>query len=136
MKRISIVILVLVIASLFGANIAAAQEPEQEEGRSGRRGGRAMMFEIISEATGLNREALHEALQEDGATLASVIEDNGGDVDAIIDQIVAAIVERTDGDATEIEARITEKFNTPHEAREGRRGPRGGAAPAFEGDDV
>lgn len=57
-------------------------------------------------------------------------------MDAVIDQIVGAIVERSDGDPAEIEERITERFNTPHEAREGRRGPRGEAAPEFEGDEA
>ena len=126
MKRFSIVILVVVIASLLGASIAAAQEPQQEDGRQGRRGARGLMFQIIAEATGLDREGLREAMQEEGATLASVIEANGGDVDAVIDQIVAAIVERTDGDPAEIEAKVTEKLNTPRGERdgEGRRGPR------------
>ena len=80
MKRLSLLIFVVVITSLMGASIAAAQEPGQEDGRQGRRGARGAMIEIITEATGLTAEEIRDIAQTEDATLASIIEDNGGDV--------------------------------------------------------
>ena len=141
MKRITI--FVVLIIAMLSVSIAAAQEPENPEGRQGHPKGRRIVMEIILEATGLEREELREAMQDEDATLASVIEANGGDVDAVTAQIIAAISENSDKDAAEIEAKVDELLNTPKSERperqgdgEGRRGrgPRGDNPPADSPD--
>ena len=80
----------------------------------------------IAETLGMEPEAFRAALQEEGATIASVIEANGGDVSEIVSAAAAEIAERTGGDVAEIEAQLTERFNSEKGERDGRRGGRGG----------
>ena len=90
MKRFSILLIVLVV-SLVSASLAFA-----DDGGNGRRGsrGHGVALDVISEVTGLEREALIEALREEGATPASVIEANGGSVEDVQAQIVAQILRK------------------------------------------
>jgi hypothetical protein len=138
MKRTSILIFVLVIVSLLGASVAAAQEPGQDGERPGRRGGRHhVIIEAVVEATGLTAEEIRETMQADDATLASIIEANGGDVDEVVAQIVATITENTDKDPAEVEENVREHLTTPPSERPQREGrPGRDAPPAVEGDDA
>lgn len=101
------------------------------------------MQALVETYTGLDHEALREALQAEGTTLASLIEANGQSVEAFIAEAIALkeaqINERlANGDITaeqaaeklaQVEERITERVNSEFEARrpDGRRdrGPRG-----------
>jgi hypothetical protein len=138
MKRTSILIFVLVIVSLLGASVAAAQEPGQDGERPGRRGGRHhVIIEAVVEATGLTAEEIRETMQADDATLASIIEANGGDVDEVVAQIVATITENTDKDPAEVEENVREHLTTPPSERPQREDrPGRDAPPAVEGDDA
>jgi len=137
MKRTSILIFVLVIMSLFGASIAGAQEPDQDGEHPGRRGGRHHIIDAVVEATGLTAEEIRETMQAEDATLASIIEANGGDVDEVVAQIVATITENTDKDPAEVEEKVLERLNTPPSERPQREGrPGRGAPPAVDGEDA
>ncbi len=130
MKRITLV-LVIVIVSLLSVGLVAAQGPggsgHDGRGGPGGRGDRGGHFvDIIAEALEVEPEVLFEAMQEDGATWASVIEANGGDVDAIQALIVADIVEKTGADPADVEAQVSEKLNSTLAERGDRDGGRGG----------
>lgn len=78
-------------------------------------------FDIVSEALGLDREAISEQLR-DGATLAEIISANGGDVDAIQAQIAEALAENRDLDAEEAQERAAAFLNGELRPGEGPRG--------------
>lgn len=99
--------LTLIIGALMlsAVGIAAAQGPFNRAGEGGLFQ-RPQIMEIISEATGLTPAEIVEQLR-DGATLAEIIEANGGDVEAIIDAIVEAAMLNEE----QLRARITERMN-------------------------
>ena len=127
MKRIMIILVVLIAAAL-SVGVVGAQEPEtppvEEENV---RPPRVNKLELIAEITGIDIETLRGGLQEEGATLASVIEANGGDAEAVQAALVDEIVERTGRDAEEVTAQVEEHLNSTRPQRgegpgEGRRG--------------
>jgi DNA-directed RNA polymerase sigma subunit (sigma70/sigma32) len=128
MKRMMLMVTVMVLA-LASVGYAGAQEPERE--------GREHPIRDYLEELGATPEEVREAMQAEGATWASVITALGGDPDEAIASLIAQVVERTGRDAAEVEAFLTEKFNTPleelreqrRERREERRGERPGRAP-------
>ena len=77
----------------------------------GPRDGVRNLLQFVVEATGLDVETLREQLQ-DGATLAEIIEANGGDVDAIINTIVSTVTERVNErvEAGEMDAERAEQI--------------------------
>ncbi len=118
------------------------------EGRpnQGQRGNRGFNnIDVISEALGLQPEDVLSAWQ-DGSTLAEIIEENGGDVEAIKAEIVADSTEKinqavadekltqeeADAKIAELDAHVDELLSGDFEARpagerpdgEGSRGPR------------
>jgi hypothetical protein len=122
--------LLIIIMSFGVVSMAAAQSPDEEDSPEphGRRGGHHIVFETIAEALGLEPEELHELLEADeDITLADIIIAQGGDVDAIQAQIVAAIDEVSDKDLAEIEEHVAEVLNDPlpHRGERGFGGRRG-----------
>lgn len=101
----------LVITLIVGAlmlsaiGVVAAQGPANRAGDGGLFQHPDVM-DIISEATGLSVAEIVEQLR-DGATLAEIIEANGGDVEAVIDQVVEAAMINEDV----LRERITERIN-------------------------
>ena len=108
-------------------------------GPGGHRGGPGFGAELgtAAEALGMTEEELRSALEADGATLAHVAEDEGVEVEILVDALVTAAEERIaeaveDGRLTQDEAderladlatRITERVNSPLPERpEGGRG--------------
>ncbi|WP_369140327.1 hypothetical protein [Modestobacter versicolor] len=83
-------------------------------------------LEAAATALGMTEDDLRTALQADGATLASIAEEQGVAVDTLVDALVAAAQERiaqavTDGDLTQeeaderladLEARVTERVDS------------------------
>lgn len=91
-------ILVLVLALMTGA--ASAQDDDgffgsNEAQQQARDGFLRDALEIITEATGLSNQDLLQAARE-GSTLAEIITENGGDVDAITAEIIALANTRID----------------------------------------
>jgi len=110
MKNKAIVISILVLVMSLFVGVIAAQEDDTTANRPGR--GRNLLHdivEIVTEATGLTQQEIMEQLQ-DGATLAEVVENAGGDVDAVIADVETLMSEQ-----------IEELFNTEFDF-EGRDG--------------
>ncbi len=134
MKKVLVVVVVLVMA-LMSVGIVGAQEPEETETnvRPHRRG--SEILQLVADSLEIEVEALREALQEEGATLTTVIEANGGDAAAIQEQVVTTIVEKTGRDAALVEEHVTEMFTNPLPPRGERpegQGPRPGFGPRGE----
>ena len=114
MKALSTIIIVLIVASL-GLGVTSAQEPQPDgQDRIG------TILEVISNATGLAREDIIRMSQEDGKTLAEIITENGGDVNAVQAELVAAFT-------ADVDARISDLLNNPlprpqRDNRQDRRG--------------
>ena len=116
------------------------ERPEGGFGRGGHRHGMHVGLEAAATALGMTADELREAMSADGATLASVAEAQGVDVQVVIDALVAearehldeAVAdghltqEEADEKAAELEARITEMVNSerPDGPRPGFRGGR------------
>ena len=73
---------------------------EAEENEDGRRRGCSGNHETAAEAIGISVDELQAAL-EDGSTIAEVAEDNGVDVQTVIDAMVANAEERLDAKVEE-----------------------------------
>ena len=87
---------------------------------------------LILEATGLDKAAVYEALQN-GSTIAELIEANGGDVDSVIAELTAAATEDINASVAAmletLEADITAQLHSGLRRFEGGKGrprPRGG----------
>jgi polyhydroxyalkanoate synthesis regulator phasin len=70
------------------------------EGRGGHRGGpgmfgRGVASEALTDLLGMDAQELHQQLH-DGATLAEIAADQGVEVQAVIDELVAEVTERVD----------------------------------------
>jgi hypothetical protein len=105
-KAVVVTVIALVLALLVGAVSA------QDGGRRNRGRFDTMreLHDIVTEATGLTMQEIRQQV-EDGATLAEVIEANGGNVDDVVTQVVAAITERVNeaqGNGNLTEERATE----------------------------
>lgn len=124
MKRTSVVLLIVILVSLFGAGIASAQEPPADApALRGERGDRVNIAAIIAEALDVDEDTLREAVQAEGATWASVITELGGDVETIQAQIVDAISAQLESNLEDVESRVDEMLNSPiGERRDNRQG--------------
>jgi hypothetical protein len=113
-------------------------------GRGGHHDGGRIGLETAAEALGMTEDDLRTALEPDGTTLADVAEEEGVEVDTLVDALVQAQQDRIaqaveDGRLTQEEAderladleeRVTERVNSADPGR-GHHGPgRGG-----DGDD-
>ena len=104
---------------------AEAAHAGQHE-RDGRRGPRPLMR--MAEAIGIESEDLREAL-ESGQTLAEIAEENGADIDQIIEDMVAEVAARAeeqghdDFDAERLSERLTELANRSIDPSDRRPGP-------------
>ncbi|MCY3719360.1 MAG: hypothetical protein OXG07_07370 [Anaerolineaceae bacterium] len=100
------------------------------DGRGMAMSGGPALIDLVTEATGLELDALHEALR-DGDSLAALIEANGGDVEAFIAEATATVTENVSArNAERIEALVQ------GERPEGMKGADGrgrGAARGFPG---
>lgn len=128
--------------------VAGTLEEAGIGGHGGHRGG-APVLSAAATALGMTEDELRTALEADGATLARVAEEQGVEVDALVDALVTVQQERIaaaveDGRLTQeqaderladLEERVTERVNTeapvggPGHGRHGDRGgrPDGGA---------
>ena len=102
------------------------ERPEGGFGRGGHRHGMHIGLEAAATALDMTADELREALSADGATLASVAEAQGVDVQVVIDGLVAEAQEHldqavadghlsqeeADEKAADLEARITEMVNS------------------------
>ena len=83
---------------------------------------------ILEEATGLDSDGLRAALIS-GSTIAELVEARGGDVDALIDSLVAEatakIKEKSQTILDNLESSIGERVNDSWEAPDGKRRRRG-----------
>ncbi|WP_345712980.1 hypothetical protein, partial [Kineococcus glutinatus] len=117
-------------------------------GHGGGFGGKGFGLDAAATALGMSAEDLRTALQADGATLASIAEDEGVDEQTVIDALVAAATERlnqavTDGRLTQEQAderiaelpeQVKEQVESEFRGGAGRgAGPHGGDAPATDG---
>ncbi len=90
MKKIVVFVMMALVLAL-GVNAVAAQRVNPQQPNDP--GMLRQIVSVIAEQTGLTAAEIVEALQADGATVASVIEANGGSVDATVAGVVAAITE-------------------------------------------
>ena len=103
MKRFVLISMIFSVMAIM-AGIVSAQD---EANRGGVRGGIIReVLQVASTETGLSIRDILSQMQPDGATLADVIESNGGSVDAVVTASVATITERAnqavvDGTATQ-----------------------------------
>jgi hypothetical protein len=118
------------------------ERPEGGFGRGGHRHGMHIGLEAAATALDMTADELREALSADGATLASVAEAQGVDVQVVIDALVAEAQEHldqavadgrltqeeADEKAADLEARITEMVNSERPDGPGP-GFRGGRRP-------
>jgi polyisoprenoid-binding protein YceI len=74
--------------------------------------GPARFMNIISEATGLDPEALREEAAS-GATLAEIITANGGDVEAVKAELIEALSDAPGLGDQDVEQRISDLLNNP-----------------------
>ena len=81
-KRFTLFVLIVALA----AGMASAISAQDESGKS--RSGAGGFNALLQEATGLDADALRQAIR-DGATPAELIEANGGDLTAVIADMVA-----------------------------------------------
>ncbi len=109
-KKIFAVLLAIVVVMAAGS--AFAQDDDRHKPGEHPEGapiiGTAKMLEIVSGQLGVEEDAVKEAVSEDGATWASVIESFGGDVDAIMEVIVLDVTRNTEATEEEATAQIEE----------------------------
>lgn len=126
-KRFTLFALVSAILAAL-ALVVSAQDSQGRGFKQGRFGFGPDGSSIL-EATGLDKAAVYEALQ-DGSTIAELIEANGGDVDSVIAELVAAATDDINARvAAMLEADITAQFRGGlgrFEGGKGRPMPRGG----------
>jgi hypothetical protein len=108
LKKLGVVVMAV---SAIGIGAVSAQQGNPGDGQPGGRGlGRGGLLgnvaEIVSEATGLTTAELRDQIQE-GTTLADIITTNGGDVEAVTSDIVAAVTEQVNQAVTD--ERITQE---------------------------
>lgn len=93
-KALIVTAIALVLAIVIG--VVSAQDGRPHRGNRGEHGGLDLMLDmadIVTNATGLTMQEIRQQVA-DGATLAEVIEANGGSVDAVIAEAITAIEER------------------------------------------
>lgn len=93
MKRLTIIIFVIAIALASVGIVAAQDPPPPNQNQPGDRlPGEAI--EIIAEATGLMPRDIVTMSRDEGKTLADIITENGGDLDAITAEINTLMTDR------------------------------------------
>ena len=116
--------LVLALLALFTATVSAHDAPEPKGFAVFGRwfsGPEALLYEpIVQDATGLEPEALRDALR-DGSTLSELIGANGGAVDAVIAELMAqasvTIQTRAADQIESLEESFTDTMNDSHRRR-------------------
>lgn len=117
-------------------------------GHGGGPGPARLGLSTAAETLGMTEDELRTALRADDASLATVAEAQGVDVQTLIDALVAAATERidqavADGDITQeqadqrladLEARITERVDSTGGTGGPHGGGRGGPGGSFDGD--
>jgi hypothetical protein len=94
-KAMIVTVIALVLAVVIGV-VSAQDGGRPHRGNRGGHGGLDMMLDmadIVTNATGLTMQEIRQQVA-DGATLAAVIEANGGSVDAVIAEAMTVIEER------------------------------------------
>ncbi len=154
-KKMALLATVALPGLLFtGATVVGAQDApddadtDSEGEQRGRRGGHGIR--ALIEALDMEPDEVREAL-EGGSTIADLATQQGVDIDAVVDQIVAdaeaKVAENPDSpraedfDAAELEQRLTDVVNGDAELPErgergGNRGPggRGAGGPGADGE--
>jgi len=103
MKRLVVISMILSAMALMAGIVSAQDAPN----RDGLRGGIIReVLEVASTETGLSVRDILSQMQPDGATLADVIEANGGSVETVVTESVAMITAHAnqavvDGNATQ-----------------------------------
>lgn len=133
MKRM-IVMMNLVVMLAVSAAVASAQEPQPPVRDGALRDWVGIVMNVVSEATGLDRAEIIRLSQEENQTLAQIITTNGGDVEAVKQQIISAI----QADFNEnLDERVDNVLNNPLPGRgvgrDGRPGGRGDGGPLANG---
>ena len=121
------------------ADEVATTLSESGLGRGGHHGGDRLGLETAAEALGMTEDELRTALEPDGTSLADVAEDQGVDVDTLVDALVQAqqdsitqavedgrlTQEEADERLADLEERVTERVNSdaPGRGHHGRGGP-------------
>ena len=116
--------LVLALLALLTAGVSANDEPAPKGfALFGRwfSGPQALLYDpIVRDATGMEPEALRDALLE-GATLSELVTANGGDAEAVIAELAAqasdAINARAAASIASLEESFTETLNDSHHRR-------------------
>ena len=93
MKRQHLSLVGIVIASLIASIFVVSAQEDAATKRLGIMGARFATENILQDASGLEPDAMLEALKS-GSTLAELIGDNGGDVDAVIASLVVIMSEQ------------------------------------------
>lgn len=110
-KKVFITLALVIITVISVGAVYAQQDPGGRQGGGGGRDGLLReIVNIIAEETGLDPQDIMAQLRE-GSTLSDIITANGGDVDVVIDAVVAAITTRvqdavTAGNLTQEEADV------------------------------
>lgn len=122
--------LFILVMSLFAGAASAQEDTTSTDGDPERRGTVRTILEVVAEETGLTAQEIFEQVR-DGATLAEVIEANGGSVQNVTDALLAEVQirvdeavaseritqERADEILAEMESRISEALNSQYELR-------------------
>jgi hypothetical protein len=70
------------------------------------------MMDIVSEATGLDIDTIREQ-SANGATLAEIITNNGGNVEDVKTKLIDALSDMPNSAEQDIEQRVEEMLNNP-----------------------
>lgn len=97
--RVIVVVMVVAMLALMAGAVSAQDSNNggERNGRGGRDGGRQMigreLISLVAEQTGLTNVEVLQVMR-DGSTIAEIMTENGGDVDALVSTIVANATER------------------------------------------
>lgn len=116
-KVFKLVLITLLMLLLAACNSASDQPPANPQngpgqGRPEQGTGPGSMMSIISEATGLDMQTIREQ-STNGATLAEIITENGGDVEAARAQLIEAMKDQPDATEQDIEQIVDSLLNNP-----------------------
>lgn len=96
-----------------GRNVQEGGPPPRGQGPRGQGPqGPGPMMDIISEATGLDIETIREQ-SANGATLAEIITNNGGDVEEVKAKLIDAWSNMPNSSEQDIEQRVEDMLNNP-----------------------
>ena len=96
-----------------GRNAQEGGPPPQGQGPRGQGPqGPGPMMDIVSEATGLDIETIREQ-SANGATLAEIITNNGGNVEEVKTKLIDALSDMPNSSEQDIEQRVEDMLNNP-----------------------